>query len=454
MSYSLKKAELIAQFRDIKNNQTLAVGLDKDTSNLFRDRAETSSRRLNVRSFGEIIKIDLENLTIEAEGMITFEDLTNEALKKGLLPMVVPELKTITLGGGISGLAIESSSFKYGLVHESVLEMDILLANGEVVTAKPDNEHGDLFYAIPNSYGSLGYVIRIKARARKAKQFVRLEHIKFDNIQEFFKQLSLVANAKKYQGKRVDFIDGTAFSQNELYLTLGVDADTAPYTSDYTYKNIYYKSIRERTEDYLTTVDYIWRWDTDWFWCSRAMLLENPLVRRIFGKKRLNSRNYMGLLRLGRRSKIIRLIGRLRPNNPIRESIIQDIEIPIENASEFLEWFNQNIGIKPVWICPTKSTKKTWLYPLYPMDPSKIYINFGFWDAKPTNKDPEKAYYNKLIEKKVSQLGGMKSLYSNSFYSRADFEDIYNYKAYQKLKSKYDPGNYFKDLYQKTVQKP
>jgi FAD/FMN-containing dehydrogenase len=452
MTYWQKQQRLVADFLALREDTGNSIGLDKTTSNLFRDRSKVPIKRLNVRNFNNVIKIDKQSLTVETEGMVTFETLVNATLEDGLLPMVVPELKTITLGGGIAGLAIESSSFKYGLTHESVQEMDVLLASGQVVTCRPDGEYSDLFYAIPNSYGTLGYILRIKAAVRPASSYVRIRHLKFDNAEGFFSQLEAISLKKTYNGQSVDFLDGTIFSPNELYLTLGFESNSAPYTSDYTLKHIYYKSIRERDEDYLTVHDYIWRWDTDWFWCSRQLLLDKPLLRRLLGRKYLNSETYFKLLQLGRRSKLIRLIGRLRQAQPTSESIIQDIEVPVDKAAEFLTWFTKTIGISPIWVCPTKSTDIRWPYPLYPMDPTKLYINFGFWDVVPTTKDPDKGYYNKLIEDKVQALGGMKSLYSNSFYDRKQFDKIYNYKAYKKLKKRYDPDDYFKDLYQKTVR--
>ena len=68
--------------------------------------------------------------------MTTYEELADETLKYGLLPTVVPQLKTITIGGAISGIGIESSSFKYGLVHETVEEMEILLGDGRTMRAR------------------------------------------------------------------------------------------------------------------------------------------------------------------------------------------------------------------------------------------------------------------------------------------------------------------------------
>jgi FAD/FMN-containing dehydrogenase len=452
MTYSQKKQKLTTDFLSLRQKSGSSIGLYKSTSNLFRDRSKAHVKRLDVRSFNSVIKIDEVNLSVEAEGMITFEDLVQATLKQGLLPLIVPELKTITLGGGIAGLAIESSSFKYGLVHESIQEIDVLLASGRVVTCRPDNKYSDLFYAMPNSYGTLGYILRVKAKLRKASQYVRLRHLKFDNAEHFFKNLEAIATNKMYENQPVDFIEGTFFSPSEMYISLGFDSDEAAYVSDYTSKHIYYKSIAQRSEDYLTTHDYIWRWDTDWFWCSKNLLMENVFIRRVLGKKYLGSRTYSKLMRLSQTSKLFKIISKLGSSRISRESVIQDVEIPMDKADEFLSWFNETIGIKPIWICPTKAATKSWPYPLYPMDPAKLYINFGFWDAVATKNDADKAYFNKLIEQKVEALGGIKSLYSDSFYKKEHFARIYNYQAYKKLKKRYDPDAYFKDLYAKAVR--
>ena len=69
------------------------------------------------------------------------------------------------------------------------------------------------------------------------------------------------------------------------YITTGEFVDYAPYTSDYTYMKIYYQSIRKRELDYLTVKDYIWRWDTDWFWCSKVFHAQNPIVRALAGRR-------------------------------------------------------------------------------------------------------------------------------------------------------------------------
>src|ERR671933_2493912 len=111
--------------------------------------------------------------------MTTYEHLVDATLPHGLMPLVVPQLKTITLGGAVTGLGIESTSFRSGLPHESVLEMDILTGDGRVVTATRDNEHADLFFGFPNSYGSLGYATRLRIELEPVPAYAALRHVRF-----------------------------------------------------------------------------------------------------------------------------------------------------------------------------------------------------------------------------------------------------------------------------------
>jgi len=111
--------------------------------------------------------------------MVTYEALTAACLRQGVMPAVVPQLKTITLGGAVAGVGIESSSHRHGLVHDTVLELDVLLGDGRVVSCTPDNEHADLFFGFPNSYGTLGYALRVKAKAVPVRPYVHLLHLDY-----------------------------------------------------------------------------------------------------------------------------------------------------------------------------------------------------------------------------------------------------------------------------------
>src|SRR5205823_6895358 len=126
------------------------------------------------------------------------------------LPAVVPQLKTITVGGAVSGLGIESSSFQFGLVHERVEEMEILLGDGRVIVCSPA-QNQDLFYGFPNSYGTLGYVLRLRVRLIPARPYVHLVHTRFSDPASYFARVS-----EACADGRADYLDGTIFSRDEM----------------------------------------------------------------------------------------------------------------------------------------------------------------------------------------------------------------------------------------------
>jgi FAD/FMN-containing dehydrogenase len=249
----------------------------------------------------------------------------------------------------------------------------------------------------------------------------------------------------------VDFIDGVAFGPGDFCLTTGRFTDSAPYVSDYSFEQIYYRSIRDRESDFLTAHDFIWRWDTDWFWCSKNVGAQIPWIRRLYGRERLGSRTYQRIMRWNSRWGASKALDRLRGVHS--ESVIQDVDIPMANAAAFLDFFQREIGIAPVWICPLIGTASADRFPLYRIRPGELCVNFGFWDVKRSPARLAPHHFNRLIEDKVTALGGIKSLYSESFFDREAFDRIYGGDAYRALKAKYDPDGAFPELYSKAVMR-
>ena len=219
------------------------------------------------------------------------------------------------------------------------------------------------------------------------------------------------------------------FDPTDAYLTLGrwvsEIADSGLLTpSDYTGQAIYYRSIRERTRDVLTVHDYLWRWDTDWFWCSGAFAAQHPLVRRFWPGRWRRSDVYHRLVGLENRFGAYARIQRLR-GRPEVERVIQDVEIPVERTADFLRWFDQHVHMRPVWLCPLtlrEQPEGAREWPLYPLDVGRLYVNVGFWGTVPIKPGRLDGDVNRMVENAVADHDGHKSLYSDVFYDEATFE--------------------------------
>ncbi len=448
LSYHVHVAALKGDYNAIPPGAP--VRLAKKTSNLFRPRLRATTPGLDVGAFDGVIEIDRATATADVGGMTTYEHLVDATLPYGLMPKVVPELKTITIGGAVTGLGIESSSFRNGMPHESMLELDVLTGAGELVTATPSGPHADLFFGFPNSYGTLGYALRVKIQLEAVKPWVRLRHLRFSHFPDLVRTLERVCEDGSYDGEDVAFVDGTVFGPDECYLTLGSWSDDPGPLSDYRGEHIYYLSIRDKREDWLTTRNYLWRWDTDWFWCSRAFKVQVPWVRRLLGARWLRSDTYWRILAVEQRFGVKRTIDRWL-GHPDMEDVIQDVEVPVERAAEFLAGFTREVPISPVWLCPLRQQAGGPEWPLYPLRPGALYLNFGFWSACPIGPGMDAAYHNRWVEAEVGRLGGRKSLYSTSFYDEETFWSQYNGPVYRDLKASYDPAGRLLDLYAKCV---
>jgi FAD/FMN-containing dehydrogenase len=438
---------LLASYRAIPEGEP--VRLAKSTSNLFRTRTRSTTPGLDVSALTGVVDVDEAAATADVQGMCSYEDLVAVTLPRGLIPYVVPQLRTITLGGAVAGLGIESTSFRNGLPHESVLEMDVLTGDGQVRTVRPGD---DLFDAFPNSYGSLGYATRLRIRLERVPGFVELRHVRFDDAAALTGAIEQVVAEAAYDGSAVDAVDGVVFAPGEAYLTLarftgrdGLDRPVA--TSDYTGTEQYYRSLQVRSTDLLTMHDYLWRWDTDWFWCSGAFGLDRAWVRRLWPRRWRRSDVYHRLVGLETRYGVKSRIDRAR-GLPARERVIQDVEVPVQRLPEFLTWFDAEIGMRPVWLCPLRSTRA---WPAYPLRPGATYVNVGFWGTVAIEPGARDGDRNRAIEAEVAALGGHKSLYSDAYYDRQTFDLLYDQSLARTVRKETDPDGRLTELYEKAV---
>jgi FAD/FMN-containing dehydrogenase len=453
---------LLRQYADIPAGAP--VRLAKRTSNLFRPRERHAAKGLDVSGLDGVLSVDPASRTADVQAMTTYEDLVDATLAHGLMPAVVPQLKTITIGGAFSGLGIESSSFRMGLPHESVREVEVLTGAGDVLVARPDGENSDLFRAMPNSYGTLGYALRLLIDLEPVQPFVRLRHVSFHDLAAMTDAIGRIVAEGRHDGEPVDFLDGTVFTADEAYLTLGSWSETAPFTSDYTGQQIYYRSIQNGDVDFLTVRDYLWRWDTDWFWCSRAFGAQNPRIRRLWPKRWLRSDVYWKLIRLENRFHVAARLEQ-RKGRPARERVVQDVEIPLGRTAGFVRWFLREVPIEPIWLCPIKlrdagaTTQVAPVehdappWPLYPLRRGETYVNVGFWSTVAITGDAQDGDVNRRIERVVAEHDGHKSLYSDAYYGEDEFWALYGDADYHAAKHRYDPQSRLLDLYAKAVKR-
>lgn len=388
-----------------------------------------SDEKIDISDLNEIISIDSEKKICVAEPGVTFVDLVRATMKHNLVPIVVPELKTITIGGAVAGCSIESMSYKYGGFHDSCLEYEVITAKGDVLVCTPDNENSLLFQMVHGTFGTLGIISKLKFRLIPAKPFVKVVYEKYGNLEDYKSAIR-----KHYEKRDVDFMDGIIHSPEEYVLSAANFVDEAPYTHSYDWTRIYYLSTRKRKEDYLKTPDYFFRYD-------KGVTNVNPksfLARLILGKF-INSTRTLKLA-----AKFHRFIP------PGKIPVTVDVFIPFSKVDNFLEWYKKEVCHFPLWCVPYKLVRNyEWMSADFlSKTGDELFLDLAIYGMR--RKD-EKNYY-KIIEDELIEIGGVKTLISNNYYSEEDFWKTWNRENYYKVKRETDPNNIFRDLYTKTCR--
>jgi FAD/FMN-containing dehydrogenase len=388
-----------------------------------------SDEKIEMGDFADIIGIDVTNRTCVAEPGVTFIDLVTATMRYGLVPIVVPELKTITIGGAVAGCSLESMSYMYGGFHDTCLEYEVVTAKGGIITCTPENEHRLLFQMIHGTFGTLGILTSLKFRLIPAKPFVKMRYEKYARLADYENAIR-----KHYENKDIDFMDGIIHSPREYVLSLGDFVDEAPYRNRYDWMKVYYISTRERSEDYIPTIDYFFRYD-------RGVTNVHPksAVGRFFFGKLFGSTELLWLAE--------KFHWLLSSENP---SINLDVFIPFSRFEEFGDWYSKTFDFYPLWCVPYRvGHKYEWLSERF-LDKSsdELYLDLAIYGMKQAGE----VNYHKIMEDKLIEIGGLKTLISHNYFSEEDFWKIWNKKNYYAVKAVTDPDNIFRDLYSKTCK--
>ena len=386
--------------------------------------------KVDISDLCEILHIDPKQRICIAEPGVTFVDLVEATMRHGLVPIVVPELKTITIGGAVAGCSIESMSYVYGGFHDTCLEYEVITAKGDVLTCTPTNKNSLVFQMAHGTFGTLGVIAKLTFRLIPCKPFVKVTYETFGDLESY-----KAAIMTHYEARDVDFMDGIIHSPTEFVLSLGNFVDEAPYTHSYDWMRVYYLSTKTRKEDYLRTPEYFFRYNK--------------------GVTNVTPSSFLGRLAFGKfvDSTVVLQIAKLLRGVLSNASIpvTLDTFIPFSKTTEFFAWYEREVNFFPLWCVPYKRVRTyEWIDTEFAKLASDddLYLDIAIYGLR---RQDGKNYYE-MFEKKLAQIGGLKTLITPNFYSESDFWKVWNKQNYDAVKRITDPDNIFRDLYTKTCR--
>ena len=421
-------ARIARELRDRKSKRPLSLR-KKVTSHQVPKPGDRkySDDKIDVSCLNRILEINMEERTCTAEPGVTFIDLVQATLPRGLVPMVVPEFKTITIGGAVSGCSIESMSFRYGGFHDSCLEYNVITSAGEVLFCTPYNDLSLVYQSIHGSFGTHGILSKLKFQLVLAKPIVHIVYERHTNVESYRESIRMHSEMLD-----VDFMDGIIHSPDLYILSLGHFVDGAPYTNSYNWVTAYHETTAVRSEDYMQTTDYFFRYD-------RGVTNVHPkskLGRLLIGPF-VNSNNLLSFAEM--------INWALPKKNPM---VTVDVFIPISRFHDFMSWYWKEFGEHNLWCVPYRPAQRyAWLSDqFYSGLQDDMFVDLAIYGFQPRDG---RNYY-RMIEEKLREINGVKTLISYNYYSEEEFWQVFHRENHFAAKAITDPRNAFRDLYTKT----
>lgn len=443
-------SDIVSQVRSFSERQQ-PFRIYHGSTNSTRPSQYRRDNIVDIRGLTHILEVNKEKKTVLTEPNVPMDNLINETIKYGLVPPVVMEFPGITAGGGFSGTSGESSSFRYGFFDRTVNWIEIVLGNGEKTIAS-QNHQSDLFWAAASSFGTIGVVTLLEIQLVQTKTYVELTYFRCDSLEEAIDQMKECTNDQS-----CEYLDGIVFARNWVVVCAGHLTDN-PSSEARLQRFLrakdpwFYLHAKKLTKNRSTPrieviplVDYLFRYDRGGFWVGRYAFNYFIVPFDCFSRWLLDRLMHTRVL-----------YHAMHKSGLAKENIVQDVALPYDATSEFIEWLHHNFGHYPLWICPlsqggkgSDSPQSLFAEKANPNVPSPEFLmNIGIWGPGPINRK-KFLEANRRLEQKVYDLHGKKWLYAHAYYTEEEFWNIYDRQKYDSLREKYH-ASYLPSIYQKV----
>jgi len=408
----------------------------------------------------DILQIDRDRGAVRVEPMVTMGQITAALNPLGWTLAVVPELNALTVGGLINGFGIESSSHKYGLFQHICVALEIVTASGELVRCSA-TENPELFFAVPWSYGSLGFLVAAELKIIPAKKYVHLRYLPYHSRREFVQRFD--EETRRPFAEAADFIEGLMFSEQEGVLMLGTFADKVDRGGtknaiDRFWKPWFYEHVRsflqpphpalslrgrgqgEGAEEWIPLRHYYHRHTRALFWELKQIIPfgNHPLFRYLLGWM---APPEISLLKMTETKKLHELYD--------AHHMVQDLIVPLNTLERAMSFLHAEVDLYPLWLCPCRVFPTPFPCMINPLADEEFFVDVGLY-GEPGVKPYHAADTHRRMEAFVRETKGFQALYADTYQSAEEFRAMFDHRLLDKMRQQTGALQAFREPYHKV----
>ena len=176
---------------------------------------------LNFSKMNKILEINRENMTVTVEPGVVLGVLQAEVEKSGLFyPPDPSNLAVSTIGGSIAQSSGGAKSFKYGTTKDYVLDLSVVMADGEILKTGAKTIKNATGYNLNTlfvgSEGTLGIVVEAVLKLIPKPQSKKVLMAYFDTVKDAVAAVNSIIEQRIYPAT-IDFMDRNAIQTVEKF---------------------------------------------------------------------------------------------------------------------------------------------------------------------------------------------------------------------------------------------
>lgn len=413
----------------------------------FREGAYKKTFHKVAINMVDILEIDTKKRTVRCEPLVTMGQLTHALIDLGWTIPVVPEMDDLTVGGLVMGTGIETSSHKIGLFQHMCVSFELVVADASVMTCS-ETENPDVYYSVPWSYGTLGFLTAVEIKIIPAERFVKIEYKPCHSLDNFVKTFR--EESSKAEGNQ--FVEGLMYHlHGGVVMTGNMCTSAEPGKLNAIgrwFKPWFFKHVQTylkedvRDVEYIPIRDYYHRHTRSIFWEIQDIIPfgNNVVFRYLLGWMVPPK---VSLLKLTQGQAVKELYE--------KNHFIQDMLVPISDLKDALQLFENEVKIYPLWLCPFKlPANPGMLQPVHSKE--TLYVDIGTYGV-PKVEDFEPVQTTRRVEEFVREKKGFQMMYADSYMTREEYRQMFDHSLYDKMRTELGCDKAFPEVYDKVSRK-
>lgn len=139
---------------------------------------------LDMKAMARILAVDPAAATVTVEPGAIWRDVVARVYRQGLIPPVLTNNLSVTVGGTLSVAGIGVSSFRYGAQADNVEELEVVTIDGALHHCSR-REKPELFWGVLSGLGQLAIIVKAALRLRRPRAMTRTYYLLYDDVRRF-----------------------------------------------------------------------------------------------------------------------------------------------------------------------------------------------------------------------------------------------------------------------------